>query len=182
MDERAAPAPAGGEAFGQHADDRVEILAGQLAEGPGPPHAVVKRCLRPILRRDFGHDLLRKHVERPVRDDQPIKLPTTNAVEQRGAFDQIVARERKQPAFRSTANCMPGASNALQKARDRTRRADLADEIHIADVDAEFERSGGNQGLQLAEFEPLLGGEPVLLRHAAVMSGDGVFAKSVDNS
>ena len=37
MNERAAPAAAGGEAVGQHAHDGVELLARQLAIGPGAP-------------------------------------------------------------------------------------------------------------------------------------------------
>ena len=64
---------------------------------------------------------------------------------------------------------MAGAADALQEARDRARRADLADEIDVADVDAEFERGGGDQRLQLAALEPLLGVEPLLLGEAAVM-------------
>ena len=68
MDERAAPAAAGGEALGQHAHDCVEILAGKVAEGPGAPQPIVKLALRPVLRGDFGDDLLRQHVERPLGD------------------------------------------------------------------------------------------------------------------
>jgi hypothetical protein len=39
----------------------------------------------------------------------------------------------------------------------RARRAELADELDVADVDAELERRGGDQRLELAAFEPLLG-------------------------
>ncbi len=68
MDERAAPADAGREAFRQHPHDRVEILPRQLAERPGAPQAVEQLRLRPILRRRLGDDLLRQHVERAVGD------------------------------------------------------------------------------------------------------------------
>ena len=74
---------------------------------------------------------------------------------------------------------MAGAADALQEGRDRARRADLADEIDVADVDAEFERGGRHERLQFAALEPLLGGEPQLLRQAAVMRGDGLFAEAI---
>ena len=74
---------------------------------------------------------------------------------------------------------MAGTADALQEGRDRARRTDLADEIDVADVDAELERGGRHQGLEFAALEPLLGGEPQLLGHAAVMGGDGLFAEPV---
>ena len=43
----------------------------------------------------------------------------------------------------------------------------------------ELERGGRHQGLEFAALQPLFGGEPELLRHAAVMSGDGLFAETV---
>ena len=45
MNERATPAPARGEAFGQHADDGIEVATRELAERPGAPQAVVERRL-----------------------------------------------------------------------------------------------------------------------------------------
>ena len=179
MDERAAPAAPRGEALGEHAHDRVEILSRERAERPAAAQPIVKLRLRPILRRDLRDDLLREHVERLVRHRQAVELAAADAVEQRRAFDQIVARERKQAPLRRAADRVAGTADALQESRDRARRADLADEIDVADVDAEFERGGRDQRLQLAALQPLFGGEPELLRHAAVMRGDGVFAETI---
>ena len=72
---------------------------------------------------------------------------------------------------------MARAADPLQEARDRARRAELADEIDVADVDAQLERRGGDQRLQLAVLQPLLGVEPLLLGQAAVMRGDRVLAQ-----
>ena len=73
---------------------------------------------------------------------------------------------------------MPGAPDPLQKARDRARRAELADQIDIADVDAELQGSGRHQSFQPAMLQPLLGVEPLLLGEAAVMRGHLIGAEA----
>ncbi len=46
------------------------------------------------------------------------------------------------------------AADALQERGDAMRRSDLADEIDVADVDAELERRRGDERLQLAGLQP----------------------------
>ena len=72
---------------------------------------------------------------------------------------------------------MAGAADALQERGDRARRAELADQVDVADVDAELERRGGDQRLQLAALQALLGVEPLLARQAAVVRGDVLLAE-----
>ena len=71
---------------------------------------------------------------------------------------------------------MPGASHALQEGVDGSRRADLAHEIDIADVDAELERGRRHQRLQLAALQALLRVQAPILRKTAVMRGDMLLA------
>ena len=101
-----------------------------------------------------------------------IEFAAPHAIEQRRAFDQIVARGREQAPLGHAADLMAGAADPLQQARDIARRTDLADQIDVADIDAQFQRRGGDQHLQIAVFEPLLGGQPVLFGHAAVVGRD----------
>ena len=103
--------------------------------------------------------------------------PRRDRVEQRRAFDQFVARQREQPALGRAVDRVAGAADALQKRRDRARRAELADEIDLADIDAEFERGGRDQRLQGAVLEPLLGVEAQFLGEAAVMRRDLIGAE-----
>ena len=70
------------------------------------------------------------------------------------------------------ADRVAGAADALQQRRDPVRRSDLADEIDVADVDAELERRRRDERLQLSRLQPRLGVEPLLLRQAAVMRRD----------
>jgi hypothetical protein len=72
---------------------------------------------------------------------------------------------------------MPRTPDTLQKTADRSRRTELADQLHIADINTQFERSRRNQHLQLAAFEALLGIQPLLFRQAAVMRRDGGLAE-----
>src|SRR5215471_5365511 len=74
---------------------------------------------------------------------------------------------------------MPGAPDALEEGRDRARRPELTDEVDLADVDAELERSGRHQRLELAVLEPLLGVEALLLGEAAVMRRDLILADAL---
>jgi hypothetical protein len=60
----------------------------------------------------------------------------TAAIEQRRAFHKIVARKRKQAALGGAVDRVAGAADPLQEGGNRARRADLAGEIDLADVDA----------------------------------------------
>ena len=138
------PAPCR-EAVGEHAHDRGELLARDLRERVRTTHEVEQLVFPAFAAGDLGDDLLRQHVERRALDVQRIELAATHRIEQRGGFDEFVARVREQPPFRRAVDRVAGAADALQEGRDRARRADLADQIDIADIDAELERRGRDQ-------------------------------------
>ena len=71
---------------------------------------------------------------------------------------------------------MARAADPLEECGNPMRRPDLAHEIDVADVDAELERRGGDERLQRAGLQPVLGIESRLLRQAAVMRRDLAFA------
>ncbi len=73
---------------------------------------------------------------------------------------------------------MTCATDALKRDRDRARRTDLNDEIDAADIDAEFERSGGDERAEFAGFQFIFDRETALARKAAVVRGDGVIAEN----
>ena len=172
VDQRAAPAAPGAEAFRQHAHDGREILARQLAIGPGAADAAHRARPRPIRAPPTSATICCASTSSGCSGiASRSSSPRRTLSMQRRAFDQLVARERKQPALGRAVDGMAGAPDALQEARDRARRADLADQVDLADVDAELERGGRHQRLELAVLEPLLGVEPLLLGEAAVVRG-----------
>jgi hypothetical protein len=73
---------------------------------------------------------------------------------------------------------VPGAADALEERRDAVRRPDLADQIDVADVDAELERRGRDERLQLAALQRSSASRRVL-RQAAVVRADGLLAEPV---
>src|SRR6267143_1454113 len=179
MEQRAAAAAPAGEALGQHRDDGGKILPRQRPIGPGAAEQREKLVLLPFPRRDFGDDLLRQHVERLFRDRQPVELAAMDALEQCGALDQLVARQWEEAALGCPVDRVPRAAHPLQEGCDRAWRAELTDQIDLADVDAELERGGCHQRLQLTALETLLGVEPLLLGEAAVMRGHLIAAQAL---
>ena len=138
MQVRAAHAAPAREAFGEHLHHFVEALARQPRIRRRARKTRIQRVLLPLRACHFGDDLLREHVERRFGNAQRVELAALHAIEQRRAFDELVARQREQPALRHAADMVPGAADALQERCDPARRADLADEIDVADIDAEF--------------------------------------------
>ncbi|MCY1399070.1 hypothetical protein D9M71_141190 [compost metagenome] len=133
---------------------------------------------RPLLATDLGDDLLRQHVQRRLRDQQGIEFAPAHAVEQRGAFDQVVPGGGEQTALGRAADLVPGTADPLQKPGNRTRRGDLAHQVDVADVDPQFQRRRGDQHLQFAALEPLLGVQTKFLGQAAVVGRYRVLAQA----
>src|SRR5262249_10533547 len=137
VEQRAAAASPCAEPLGQHRHRSGKILARQVAERPGGADQAAEGGLAPCRRRNPGDKLLSEGGEGAFGDRQAIELAAAHAVEQRGTLDQLIPRQRKEPAFRGAVDGMAGSADTLQKRRDRPRRAELADEIDIADIDAE---------------------------------------------
>src|SRR4029453_14611595 len=71
---------------------------------------------------------------------------------------------------------MVRATDALQEHGNGPRRPQLADELHVADVDAQLERGGRHHRLESARLEALLGVETRLLRETAMVRRNVLLA------
>ncbi|MNV26839.1 hypothetical protein D3C71_1179650 [compost metagenome] len=165
-------------ALGEHLQQRLIVFFVEFGVGRGTAQHVQQRLLLPFLAADFGDDLLRENVQRRHGDQQRIEFASAHAVEQRGAFDQVVAGGGEQATLGRAADLVPGAADPLQESGNRTWRGDLTHQVDVADVDAQFQRCGGDQHLQLAALEPLFGVEAKLLGQAAMVGGYCVFAEA----
>ena len=129
----------------------------------------------PVGRRGgLGDELLGEDVERGFGDADPVEVPVLHGDGERRALDQIVAGRREQPSLRGRPEPVPRASHPLQRHGDGAGRAELADEIHRAHINPEFQRGGGHHGADFRGGEPPLGLEPGLAGEAAVVGEDRV--------
>ena len=180
VDERAVAAAAGAVALRQHAHQLLELRARQIAVRVGAAAQREQRRARPTRCAAASATICCASTSSGLsRHAQAVELAAPHRRQQRRALDQVVARQREQPSLGRAADGVAGAPDALQQRRDRARRADLAHEVDVADVDAELERGGRDQGAQLPGLEPLLGIEARLLGHAAVVGGDVLLAETL---
>ena len=163
--------------FRVHLDHGVEFGAGKLAVGPGPTYPRVRLVLRQVLAGGHGDELLREHVERPLRNAGRFQVAGSHAAHQRRALDELIARGRKEPALGHAAAMVGGAADALQGHREAAGRLELHDQVDRADVDAQLQRGGGDGAAHLAALELLLCREPHGPRHAAVVRNHLVLAE-----
>ena len=84
---------------------------------------------------------------------------------------EVVAGGGEEAAFGDGSAPVAGAADALHGYGDGAGGADLADEVDVADVDAEFERGGGDEDFDFAVFEALLGVEAEGAGERAVVRG-----------
>ena len=92
---------------------------------------------------------------------------------------EVVAGGGEEAAFGDGSAPVAGAADALHGDGDGAGGADLADEVDVADVDAEFERCGGDEDFDFAVFEALLGVEAEGAGERAVVCGDVFGADAV---
>ena len=173
-----APSLARGDAAGERLQHLLVPVERQVAVRVRPAHQLVQDVLAPLAGAALGDDLLRQHVERPVGNEEPVEVAALEPADHRHALDQLVARQREEPALRRAADLVARASHALQHQADGARRPYLADEVDGADVDAELERRRRDAERDLAGLEPLLGVVAALLRQAAVVRHHRVLAQS----
>jgi len=164
-------------AFAEHRYDRVKVRALQIAIRICSPDQRKQIVLREFLASRHRDNLLRQDIERIFRNLQPVELAAADRPHQRCAFDQLVTSRREQAAFGQRSHPVTRPADPLEPYSDRTRRTDLADQIHGADIDSQLERRGGDDSPQLTVLQALLGLKPQSAGKAAMMRKNRVFAQ-----
>ncbi len=145
------------------ADERVELIDGDAFAGA---FLVFAGRLGGDGDRD---DLLGEHVERVARHDRRLDLAFVHAPGDDGALEQVAAELGEDAPAADLADAVPGASDALQPARDGLGRLDLQHEVDSAHVDSELERAGRDEARKLSGLEQLLDLGALLARERAVV-------------
>src|SRR5436309_4547013 len=154
---------------GKIVEDREEILLRQVVEAVRAPDELERLIDIPAFLEGHRDERLSEDVEGIARDVHPIDPGIVRGLGQRRALHEIPRLERDHPADRGVAVRVARAPDPLQALRDGLRRADLHDEVDVADVDSEFEGGGRDRRLQLTVFELLLDLETGHLRQGAVV-------------
>ncbi len=178
MQERPAAAAPRRVAAREHVHHFVEFLFLQVPVRICDLEQLEKRRLVPLLLgRGLGDDLLREDIERLVGHRHLVELAIAHRPHHSRALDEVVARQREDPALGRAVDAVPGPPYPLQQGRNAVRRGDLADKVDMTDVDAELERRRRHQHSQLPVPQPFFGIQPRFLGEAAVVGGDDVIAQ-----
>ena len=149
----AVAAAAGFDAFAESSVmSSSKCCAGEVAIGIGAAEDVVEGVFFPGFGAAGGDDLLHEDVDGLRRNFQLIELAGAHLADEGGLLEQVVAGGGEEAALGDGSAPVAGAAHALHGDGDGARGADLADEIDVADVDAEFERGGGDEHLDFARF------------------------------
>ena len=108
-----SPPPPGCDAIREHAEQGIEILTAEIPIGICPSTEVQQLVLPPVPRGDRGDELLRQDVERHGWHVNPVEHARTDCPDQSRALDELVARARKQAAFRNRSDPVPSSREAV---------------------------------------------------------------------
>jgi len=172
-------ATAGHIALAQQLHHVVEVFTRQGTVRPRTPAQGIQRLFVLLRCRDGRHNLLGQNVERGFGHLHRIQPALLHGTHEGQALQQLVPREGEQPPAGQPPKIMARPAYPLEKCGHRPRRAYLAHQVDVSHVDAQFQRSGGHNGLQLAALQPLFGGQTEFARQAAVVAGHGVFSQEL---
>ena len=168
------PRPELGELVGrvlprQQIERRLVRGARQRPERRGATHGLEPSLDIDRFERARGDRLLREDVERILRDAHRLDLARQHPLRDDRRVQDVAAVLGEQGGAADLADLVSGAPDTLQARRRRGRRLDLDDEVDLAHVDAELERTGRDDAAQDAGFQFVLDLRALLLGHRAVV-------------
>ena len=128
---------------GQHSDDIVKLFFAQCSVGVGISNTVKQCIFLPVFTSDHSDDVLGEHIFWVLGDTKQVKFVPPDRIDQCNTFDQFIAAGGKQPPLRQAPQVVPRPSDPLHQGRDGAGCTDLTDQIDIAYVNAQFQRSRG---------------------------------------
>ena len=162
--------PSGQHPVGGELDTLVELGASDRLKRSGCGHQREELVEVPLVGGHFGDKLLDQDVERCDGRDDGIEAPAVDGGEERTTLDQVVAGLREQPTLRYSVAIVVGSTDSLEERGDVPGRTELADEVDRPNVNAEFERRCGHEGLEVAGAQPSFDLGPPFFRERPVVS------------
>ena len=167
------------DAFVQQRQQLVKVLARGVPVWISSPQNVEKPIFVPGFSPAAGNDLLHQHIDRRVGNLQPIQFARAHLANECSLLEQIVPGGCEEESLGNRPAPVSGAPDSLHRHRHGPGRVDLADQVDIADVDAQLQRRGRDQNLYLAILQPLLRVQTQCARERAVVRGDMLRAQTL---
>ncbi len=124
----------------------------------------------------MGNDLLGEHVERVAQEPGALDLARDHSLGDDRSLEQVAAVLWVQRAAAGLAHRVPGATNPLHAPRHGAGRLDLDHQIDGTHVDAQLERTGGDDAAQQAAFELVFDDDSLLASKRTVVRLDQLVA------
>ncbi len=155
-DQRSQAAdPAAGVAAGEHLEDEIEVAAGEVVVGVRAANGREELVRAPVVRDHHGEQHLGEDIEGAGDRFELLDLAVEDAFRHHRRFEEIPAEQRHEASPTGLADAVARSAEPLQGRCDRWRRLDHDDLVDGADVDPEFEGTGGDDGLEFAVLEAL---------------------------
>ncbi len=161
---------------GKHPENGLERVSRQGLERRRAANRVEEFVRRPGLANGHGHDLLGQNVERVPGQSGLLDLAFVHPGRDHGGFEEIAAVLGEEDAPARLPDLVTGSSDPLQSAGHARRRLDHDHEVYCAHVDAQLERTRGNDRRQPSGLELFLDLDPLLACERAVMGSHQFLA------
>ena len=155
MNVCAAPAPASRDPFAEHFEKLFIFFCSQVSVWISAAHQLPQRlfadatmALRLFLSgricrwrkaRHRRYHLLREDIERLFNERELVQLTFAHGANTGDALEQIVPRQRIKDSLRNRPEPVSGSAHTLQQDSESSRGTDMANDVDVADIDAELE-------------------------------------------
>ena len=174
-----ASAAAGRDPFGKNLHHLCKLAGGQVAIREGFATQFPQVLLGDLSAGDGSDHLLSQDVQRLFGDVDPIQLSGADSPHGCSGLQQLVPGEGKEETLGDGIQAVPGAADSLQQAGNGAGSSDMADEVDVADVDAQFQRGRGHNHRDGAGLQLPFRRQAALLGQTAVVGGDLIFPQAL---
>jgi len=161
------------EAARQHRQHGFPCARGQVCVRICLPDEPVERIGIPRLHGDGREHLLGQHVQRVARGGRLLDIPRAHPGRDGCRLHEVLAMRRVDAPATRLPDHVARPPDALEPLAHALGRLELDDEVHHADVDAQFQRPRADQRGKPPCLEVFFHLAPRLARHAAVVRADG---------
>ena len=137
----------------QHLENGLQGRPRELLIAIGLTNETVEVVDRPIVTGHCGHYLLCQNIETVAWCVSWLDVTVHHPARHGGSIQNVLAMGDIDTPHASLPHQVTGSPHSLQPSGDTARRLQLNDGIYLANVDAQFQRTGGHQSGQLAGLE-----------------------------